>query len=1377
MISKARPKLASLSRHLPGLAALAVLAGCPDLPSSTVADIDTSDGEVFVPLSLDRIYRSIGEPMGGERVALHGVGFTMGATVDFGGQPGDAVLVLDDTQINVTVPSRAPGLVDVTVRLPDGQSSTLPSAYLYRGPLRIDSVSPARASIDGGVEVTVQGAGFDPSTRILIGGRLLEEPRRLDDTTIRGRAPSRLMAEAGLVDVIASNGFEQRTLTRAFSYEVPLTLTGLSPVSGDASGGTLVTLEGRGLSMDAVVRVGGVVAENVSLPELGRPGERLVVRVPPGSHGLTDITVAPGPGAEPAAALPESFFYVDPARLPGVLWAGHAFPASGSRAGGTRVAISVRSLTSALGLEVRFGASVAQVLEVRLDDGTIIVESPPSRSATPGEVDLQVRRDGVLANTLTFEYLDPLELTQLIPATLPTSGGDVALVGRGLDRRAVVKVGGKVASYRSGGGNALTIKIPAASPGSVDVVLVQDGQELLLPAALEYRSTAVKLWAISPELGAQPGDRIVRLFGEGFQTTAPVPRFGSQPGEDFTLVDDHLAIVRAPRGDPGHVNVAGGAPGFLAMPFEYYDPSQRFGGPSGGSIPEALNVTVLDAVTRKGVPDAFVILWDDIDGPYQGLTDDRGQLTFSDVFFGPMQMVTAGKDNYTTSSIVEFDARDATLVLIPLSPSNPGGGGGGGGPQPLPDGTLRGSVTGFDKYIVTPPGDCDARISVANGPLCAPCASDLECGGEGALCTLLGPQGARCTSACASDADCPTNFVCGGVEGGVQCVPDPGRRTARCQVTMPDVFSTRRGDLVGLDQRGDFAITTRPGEYAIVCLGGVEDSVTRAFTPLAMGVRRHVFAMPGEIVSGQDVPLDIPLSRDLRIRLDGAPTGRRETEKHTAEVYVDFGADGVFLMPQVASGLDVNVFSLMGFPVTFDESLYDASLTVYGEAVANVPDDQQTGQGSFVVHDQIRELFADALFEVGEGAANHRRTGIKEDLLAMAGAVGSQRLWAVGEDGLVLAWDGTFWARQQTPTRATLRGVWASPVAVETAMPEVWAVGDYGAVMRWDGLRWLQVPMPAEIARAAWWGVLGVSDGEGGRNLWLWGERGLYRRAPDGAVAAVTSDMTPGSVLDMAALGSADGPGGRIWAVGRGGLIRRWGGDGQWEVFDKPGLDLRRIVVASERLAWAVGDGGRILRWDGEVWFELLPVTARDLHGLFVTASDRAWAVGDAGEVLRWDGVRWRVEARVDHADLRAVAETPGGRVFSAGLATLVIGPFMQMPRVVNPNALGRLGSLTLSWIVDPGAEASFNWVRLLHSSGFPFWRIVANGPRTTVPLPDLDAAWGLQALWPGEGFFQVVRVYVPGFDMGFWDETLLTAYRWRSWSVSTTPLSIPQAF
>lgn len=1359
-------------------AALFALPACPDMPESSRPDSDVVDGEVFVPLSLSRVMESVGEPAGGERVAIFGAGLSAGAEVGlpvvrFGSARADAVLVLDDGQLNVTVPAHEPGLVDVTVQLPDGQQETLADAYLYKGPLAITSIDPSTATLDGGVEVEVRGAGFSSGTRILVGGRMLEEQRVVDAATIVGKVPARLAIDAGFlptVDVVATNGFEQRTLERAFTYAIPLTLTGLSPISGPHTGGTNVTLTGSGLSLATVVRLGGVPAENV---DADARGTWLVVRTPPGPHGVADVVAENTTGvAASVATLAGAFYRVDASRLPGVLWAGHAVPAGGARAGGNTVVVSVRALSTAEGVTVRFGQVEATVGEVRAEEGAVVVTAPPATAE--GAVQVRVARAGVEAPPVTYTYLPDFFLERTNPTFAPLSGAEVALFGAGLSREAEVLIGGKPAEVRSGGGERLVVRAAASVPGAVDVVVRVDGREARMSAGFEYRSDSPKLWAVSPELGAQAGGRIVRLFGEGFRDTPPDPKFRDTRGEDFDVIDDHVAIVRAPRGDPGHVNVGGPPLGRMAMPFAYHDPSQRFGGTAGGAIPEALNVTVLDAVTRKGVPDAFVMLWDDLDGPYQGLTDDRGQLTFSDVYFGPMQMVTAGADDYTTASVVEFDARDVTLNLIPLRPSQPGGGGGGGpGPEPLPNSVLSGRVLGFDKYVVTPPGSCEARLGQVEGTLCAPCVAHEECEGEGALCTPLGKEGARCTTACAIDADCPPGFGCAGVEGGIQCVPDSGRRTARCQVTMPDVFSMVEVPPTPTNSEGVYSFSTSPGEYAVVCLGGVEDDVTRVFTPLVMGVRRHVFAQPGTSVSGQDVVLDIPLTRDLRIRLDGAPVGRPKTELHTAQVFVNLGADGVFLMPQEGAGIDQNVFELAGFPSSFTESLYDASLTVYATAVDDVPPDQQTGLGSFVMQDGIKQLFTDAVFELAtEVGVRHRATGMNEPVFGMrglgtSGGLASERLWAVGADGRVAAWDGTLWGVQQTPTGSTLRGVW--PASDE----DVWAVGDAGAVVRFDGLRWLAVPMPAAVARADWWGIEGaLVDGAAAR-LWLWGRQGVFLDAApgDGSTAAfsLVEGLVPGSVNAIRAVSPEE-----AWLVGKGGLIRRWqaGALTEWDV---PGGDLRALTVVRPDLVWAVGDDGRILRWDGAVWFELLPVTARDLHGVAASRDDSAWAVGDAGEVLRWDGVRWKVVETVPHSDLFAVGETPSGRVFAAGVPTLVVGPFMQLPRPSNPNAVGNLTSLNLRWALDPGADASFNWIRLYHPSGFPFWQIVAAGPRRDVPLPDLQAAWGLPALWPGEDYMMIVRAYVPGFDMAAWDETILTPYRWRSWAVEVFTMNVPE--
>ena len=155
----------------------------------------------------------------------------------------------------------------------------------------------------------------------------------------------------------------------------------------------------------------------------------------------------------------------------------------------------------------------------------------------------------------------------------------------------------------------------------------------------------------------------------------------------------------------------------------------------------------------------------------------------------------------------------------------------------------------------------------------------------------------------------------------------------------------------------------------------------------------------------QDVHLDIPLNRTLRIRLDDAPTGRELTALHTVDVFVNLGPDGVYHMPSSGRGVDQNLFTLERFPARFAESLYDASYTIYATAVPDVPAALQTGEGSFVLYDDITEIDDDTVFELTADGATSARTGIAIDVYALHGP-GDGRLWAVADNGEVLVHSG-----------------------------------------------------------------------------------------------------------------------------------------------------------------------------------------------------------------------------------------------------------------------------------------------------------------------------------------------------------------------------------
>jgi hypothetical protein len=1344
-------------------------AGCPDIPGPLLLEANSNgwvededagtmiDEDAVIPLTLDKIEPNTGGIEGGARISIFGGGFEPGSSVLIGGLPATSTLVLDENQLNCDVPPHPAGLVDVTVERPDGQIATLGSAFLYRAPFRLSSFEPEIASLRSQAMVTVSGEFFTDDLKVLVGGRLLKEQQFIDPRTIQGVLPERMQGTHGWVDVAVSSGFEQRLLPRALRYVDDLTMTWLSPVSGPTSGDTYITLYGTGFGPDTYVTVGSTVAEVVQVLS----EKSMVIRTSPTGEGPVDLAIT---NEMETIVISQVFSFIDTNTPSATVALIHVWPNHGSVEGVTQIALTVLGLSpsdTTDTVSVRFDNSDAVVLEVRPAENLIVVGVP---AHAEGSVSIHVESlSGTSSDDLFFTYEPTLRVDTFTAQSGSTVGGKtITLEGEGFSTNTQVYFGAEQAEVKEEPTETiLKVLVPPGVPGRVDIQLVHDSRVVTYAAAFEYLwDGAAELLVVSTGDGAQSGGRILKLFGRGFQQAAPAEvRVGEELLDDLEVHDNTTIVVRAPRGEVGTVTVDAGDTGRLAMVYEYFDPTSRYGGTHGGPIPEAINITVLDALTHEPVHNAYVIAWDDLTTPYQGLTDDRGQLTFSDLRFGPPQMITAGKDMYTTASVVDFDARNVTLILIPLSASPPGGGGGGFEPQELDDGILTGSVSGFDKYVIPPPGQCDPKLEdgaiLEDANLCNPCATDEDCLGESAQCTYLGQEGYRCTIACETESDCPPDFRCTSVGfGQVQCIPEPGERTLWCGTTIPDVFS------VSAEPTGSFAeeptfyqLPSPPGEHAVVCLGGYQDPDTDEFIPMMMGMRRHVFTMPGDVVAYQDVKLDIPLSRTLHLRLDDPPSTPEAANQHRLQVFIDLGSDGVFPMPQRVEGTDLERVEMENFPVTFEESLYDASYSILAGAFTLDTLAGLSNESSITYMQGITDIHDDAIYEVFPQGAAVRSTGIKNDIHALHGP-GTGRLWAVGSKGQILVWDGIWWALQQAPTNSTLRAVWAAN------HDDVWAAGDKGAVLRFNGLIWEQVLAPDGLEAANWVAIHGQIG-----HLWLVGDQGLWHVDESGWTLQDIDFAS--SVRSMWSTGPEE-----LWLVGDGGMIRRWTPTGV-ENMDAPGDDLLAVNGAHGADVWAVGRHGRIVHWNGDVWFDYLSRTRRDLYAVHAPDPLTVWAAGEAGSIVKWDGIRWEVHNQSAQVDLRGIRVTGGGEILAAGVHTIVVGPFLEIPKAGNPDADGIHSGLELNWTLDPhGPEASFTYLQMSEQSGFPFWMLMVNGERHSVPLPDLKAAWGLQSIWPGTGLLRFVRVYMPSFDIDAHDNTMLTQHLWRSWSMVDFPVN-----
>ena len=234
---------------------------------------------------------------------------------------------------------------------------------------------------------------------------------------------------------------------------------------------------------------------------------------------------------------------------------------------------------------------------------------------------------------------------------------------------------------------------------------------------------------------------------------------------------------------------------------------------------------------------------------------------------------------------------------------------------------------------------------------------------------------------------------------------------------------------------------------------------------------------------------------------------------------------------------------------------------------------------------------------------------------------GDDQVWAVGDGGTALLWDGASWTSVPTPTDQNLWGVWGA------APDDVWAVGGgttppggdvEPTVLRWNGEAWSTVAVPTLIPSGA--SQLFKVWGTAADNVYIVGAQGVILRW-DGATLAQEVDRPRSHTSDYVSL---------------------WG----------TGPD--RIVVVGGRA------NAQIAAWDGERWSEVQLPRSPGLNGIWMAEPDVFYTVGVRGiaATVRLQPGTEGLESTVERAelvpdlsgiDLHAVFGTPAGRLIAVG--------------------------------------------------------------------------------------------------------------------------------
>ncbi len=1362
------------------LSLLALLVGCtppggvsppgtPDITNAAdihdISDIEEESPDILVEsdtgtgalgpkdLALFSLTPGKGLVEGGDAIAIHGNGFNDSVVVLFGDVIANQVVLIDSNILSVTTPPGTPGVVDITASLSDGQSAVLERGFRYHEAFGAESVEPSAGPVQGGTPITVTGFGFVPESTILLGGRVAIDVKVVDATTIHALTPEGDAPGPVVVHITTPAGMQ--SLVDGFAYEPVLQIREVIPPVGSTQGGSVVVIAGGGFTPDTVFALDG---DPAILIDVSEDGDEATVEIPAHAEGLVDVTASLTNDATTASG---AFYYLDPNAPKDVTILLAVIPAVGPTTGNVPVTAIGLGMGDFFDTSVLFGDESTS--PSALDDQSVVVMLPEGDA---GDVDVTLETPfgtDTLPNGFRYEALP--EISSLSPIQGPVDGGtSVIIKGSGLDAVTSVRVGALEATDIEFDNGKLLITTPKGSPGLSDVRVITETGEAVAEDAFTYLAGTTQLLAVNPDEGAMGGGITVDLYGTDLPTSATV-WFGTHKATNYVLLgSSHAQVLCPPANSPSTVDVRvvpfgddAGDEFTLQGAYTYYNPAAAWGGTWGAPIEGILNVTVLDAWTQDGIEDAFVTLHATADTPYQGWTNWLGHISFtgSDIF--GEQMITAWKEGYSASTVVDFDAQNVTVLLFPEVPTSTGGGGGGGGGDPFSSlATIEGKVLVNEKYLIPPPGTCDDKPQDPEGVLCEPCIVDAECGDDLNQCTPMIDGSSYCTTPCSIGADCPSGYACLSVTLGEpkRCMPVAGLVQVRCMTTRKDMFSTNPQPGPGQIAdpiTGEFTLLSRKGDVGVVCQGELYDPVTEEAVPMAMGATWPITVEEGTVITGVEVDVDTPLTREVNVTFDYPPSNLVDLPTHRMRTMLTFGEGsqyGIHDLSRIELASGESTFNLESLPPTLNGSLDGLHWLLVGGAFGET----STWVQWFPPHSAAIQRNLDGLAENHVHALSGGGWSPIEEPLGVVNALWSAadgHAIAVGDFGNMYRHESGTWNLMGAPSKAHWQAVHGF------AADDVYAAGHTGTLAHYDGFVWTEVTNIGLNPRA-----LGGTSGE---DLLVVGDDGAAWAFQDDTWAPL--DL-PGDQTLRAILTEEDA----LWVVGDDGTVLRRT-DNVWEDLSLPTpVDLHAIVRANG-IPWVLGEAGNAWALSDNEWTAVDTPWTHTLRGAWVDAANRIHVVGDQGTIGVIDGDSFSDESLPQSgAELRTIVGDGEVPRFIGGQDAVLFGPLLEIPTFESPLSEGILPTNTIQWSADGGEVPDFNHVLVGGTWWKPIWHIVLEGQLSGTDLPELSTleAGGDPLKGPGIPI-TVTRGKMQGFSMANFDYfTFFFPYAlWDAWAVN----------
>ena len=331
-----------------------------------------------------------------------------------------------------------------------------------------------------------------------------------------GSAYSTKAATSGLTDSAATPATSSFTVTYGPATSNPPTVTGVSPATGLAAGGTNVTITGTNLANADEVLFGSKAAQIT-----GDNATQISVVTPAGSAGTVDVTVVTSGGVSAVSSADEFTYLAAPTVT-------RISPAAGSASGGTAVTITGANLADAT--EVLFGSNPGQITS---DTATQIVAAAPA--GTTGPVNVTVVTAGgasAVSSADKFAYVAAPTVTKITATAGPLAGGTkLTITGTNLAKATEVLFGDTAARITRESATRIAVVAPAGTAGTVDVTVVTAGGTSATSPADEFTyAAAPTITELSPATGPISAGTSVTITGMNLANATEV-LFGANAGK------------------------------------------------------------------------------------------------------------------------------------------------------------------------------------------------------------------------------------------------------------------------------------------------------------------------------------------------------------------------------------------------------------------------------------------------------------------------------------------------------------------------------------------------------------------------------------------------------------------------------------------------------------------------------------------------------------------------------------------------------------------------------------------------------------------------------------------------------------------------------